>query len=350
MTIEAAVTPCSWAEQPRVRMAADSARRVRVVGEQPLQVLDGRGAGKQPTHPVEAERAVGHRPQRHVLPGEARRDEVVRVNEDALDREEEAELRVVAGHRLDVRGEAVGVRQQVAGRGRAPAALDHGQRLGDRLRAEDCPQHDVVRNARLAAVCVRRQRVRREPETCRVHARLGEQAGLDDGDERRPFVGLRLEHHHRLERVRVPVPVLRDDRLTAGARLREERDGRAAACRAERRPGLRRIDDLRADVQREHVDQVDRGPLGDPAELLGARLVEGRDRLLEAGGFLPDALPAPAGERSEQLAIPVDGPANAVASLLAVGASPLARSAANPDVWVGRRHGGHGSRAPASGA
>ena len=161
-----------------------------MVGEQPLQVVDGRGTGKEPAHPVEAERAVGHRPQRHVLPDEARRDEVIRMNENAFDREEEAELRVVAGDRLDVRRETVGVRKQVAGRGRAPPALDHGQGFGDRLRAEDCPQHDVVRNSRLAAVCVRRQRVRREAQTCRVHACLGEQAGLDDGDERRPFVGL----------------------------------------------------------------------------------------------------------------------------------------------------------------
>jgi hypothetical protein len=105
---------------------------------------------------------------------------------------------------------------------------------------------------------------------------------------------------------------------------------------------LRRVDDLGADVQREHVSRVDTGALRDPVDLPEEPVVVLGDGRLETSGLGKHPGPVPARQAAEDLAICVDRASDAITGLLAVGASTLLRAPRDPDVRVRGRHAGHG--------
>ena len=125
------------------------------------------------------------------------------------------------------------VPDHVGRRRRAHALLQRDQRVGHRLGVQDRAQDDVVRDPGLAAIGAAHQRVRAQPEAGRVHARLGQQAGLDDGDEVGRTVLARLEQDAGVDRVQQPVPVLPHQRAAVGGRLGQRRE-RAALGRQRR--------------------------------------------------------------------------------------------------------------------
>ena len=197
----------------------------------------------------------------------------------------------------------------------------------------------MIGHAGLAHVGIGSERVRHEAEAGGVQSRLRKQPRLDDGDERGAVVGGRLEDDDGLAGVLVPVPVLRQERFTGGAGLGQNCDRRAASCEPGCLARLRRVDDLGADVQREHVSRVDSGAFRDPVDLPEEPVVVLGDGRLETAGLGKHPGPVPARQVAEDVAIRVDRSPDAVASLLAVGASTLLGAPRDPDVRVRGRHG-----------
>ena len=108
---------------------------------------------------------------------------MVRVQQRTVLRKDEEQASEVPRRRLDVDGDAVRVGNQEVGGRRSEPPLHGRVRVGDVLAVEDGAKNEVVRDARDALVLVGHERVRRQPDARRVHARLREQAGLHDGDE-----------------------------------------------------------------------------------------------------------------------------------------------------------------------
>ena len=258
------------------------------------------------------------------------------MQEHAVLGEQRVQAGEVAGRRLDVQGGAAGVRDQVVGRRGAQAGLEHLEGFGDRAAVEHGAQQHVVGQPGLADVRVGHQGVGDQAEAGGVHPGLGQQAGLDHGDEVRAVVLADLQHDQRLRGVQEPVPVLPDDRRAvlagAGTTANALHSAGAASLMRWRLPGLGRVHHLGAHVDRQHVGQVEAGAVRDAAHLVEVRGPELADRRLEPERLAPDGGPVPPREVREGLLVGLDRQPHPGRGLAAVLAAALVAGALDAHV------------------